>query len=59
MSWVGEPLWAAILTVAVWPTGIVVLVIAALLLAPRDQQATVLKALADVVRAARRNDRRS
>ncbi|MGH3812121.1 MAG: hypothetical protein ACRDUV_06655 [Pseudonocardiaceae bacterium] len=53
-----EPHWTAILTVAVWPVGIVVLVIVALLLAPRDQQAAVLKALAEVVRAARQTDRR-
>jgi ABC-type branched-subunit amino acid transport system permease subunit len=51
-------LWTAILTIAVWPAVIVVLVIIALLRAPSDQQAAVLRALAEVVRAARRTDRR-
>lgn len=46
-------LWAAILTVTAWPAGIVVLVVVALILAPRDQQAAVLNAVAEVVRAAR------
>lgn len=58
MSWMSGSIWTAILTIAVWPAGIVVLVIVALILAPSDQQAAVLKAIAEVVRAARRTDRR-
>jgi hypothetical protein len=53
-----ESFWAAILTVVVWPAGIVLLVLLALVLAPRDQQATVLNAVAEVVRAAWGKDRR-
>jgi hypothetical protein len=53
-----DSFWAAILAVVVGPAGIVLLVLIALVLAPRDQQATVLNAVAEVVRAARGKDRR-
>ena len=43
----------AVLAVAAWPAGIVVIVLGVLLLAPRQQQAAVLSSVADVVRAAR------
>ena len=51
-----EALGVAILAVVVWPAGIVIV---ALLLARRHQQAAVLKAVAEVVRAARGKNQQS
>ena len=43
----------ALILAAMWPAAIVVLVLAALLLAPREQLTGVLSGIAQIVRAAR------
>jgi hypothetical protein len=48
-----ESWWPAILAVAAWPAGIVVIVIVVLLLTRGDQQPAVLRAIAELVRAVR------
>lgn len=48
-----EQWWPAVVAVAAWPAGIVVIVVAVLLLAPRDRQAAVLTGIAELVRAVR------
>ena len=53
-----EQLWAVLVAVAAWPVGIIVVVIVALVFAPREHQADVLRAVAEIVRAARRTSRR-
>jgi hypothetical protein len=48
-----ESWWPAALALAVWPVCIVVIVVVVLMLSRGDQQAAVLRAIAEVVRAAR------
>jgi hypothetical protein len=43
----------AVIAVAAWPVGIVVMVLGVLLLVPRGQQVAVLAGIAEVIRAAR------
>jgi hypothetical protein len=42
--------WPAVFAVVAWPICVVLIVIAVLLLAPRDQQPEVLRAVAELVR---------
>ncbi len=47
-------LWLpAVVAVAAWPVGIVVMVLAVLVLVPREQKAATLNGIAEVIRAAR------
>jgi hypothetical protein len=48
-----ESLWPAILAIAAWPAGVVLIVIAVLLLTRGEQQPVVLRAIAELVRAVR------
>ena len=43
----------AVIAVAAWPVGIMVMVLGVLLLVPRGQQVAVLAGIAEVIRAAR------
>jgi hypothetical protein len=52
---VDSPVWLVVIT---WPIALITLVALSLLLTPPDQRATVLRALAEVIQAARGGRRR-
>lgn len=48
-----EQIIAAIMPFAVWPTAVIILVVVAMVLTPVDQRVALVRALAELVRAAR------